>query len=101
MYYGISDSWRIACIQNNVKTNKGTLPRIHDLRHSFAVHCLMQIYKNNHDVSNGLVYLSTYMGHVCIASTYYYLNFIPELSEYVNKNFEKAYGTFQIKGEEA
>ncbi len=101
MYYGISNSWRIACLQNNIKTDKGVTPRIHDLRHSFAVHCLTQMYKDNRNVSNGLAYLSTYMGHVCIASTYYYLKFIPELSAFVNRNFENEYGSFQIQGEEA
>ena len=34
---------------------------------------------HHRNVSNGLAYLSTYMGHVCIAPTYYYLKFIPEL----------------------
>ena len=41
-------------------------PRLHDLRHTFAVHRLLQWYKEKVDVQNKLLLLSTFMGHVNI-----------------------------------
>jgi integrase/recombinase XerD len=54
-------------------------PRPHDLRHSFAVRTLLDWYAANADVQPRLPSLSTYMGHVNPASTYYYLTAAPVL----------------------
>jgi integrase/recombinase XerD len=54
-------------------------PRLHDLRHSFAVRTLLDWYSTNAHVQARLPSLSTYMGHVNPASTYYYLTAAPEL----------------------
>ncbi len=54
-------------------------PRIHDLRHRFAVHTLLDWYRSDADVAARLPLLSTYMGHVKPASTYWYLEAAPEL----------------------
>lgn len=54
-------------------------PRIHDLRHSFAVHTLAGWYQANQDVSALLPRLATYLGHCDPASTYWYLSAAPEL----------------------
>lgn len=54
-------------------------PRIHDLRHSFAVKTLLGWYKAGLDVESRLPLLSTYLGHVCPTSTYWYLTATPEL----------------------
>jgi len=54
-------------------------PRIHDLRHSFAVHTLEDWYREGVDVQRMLPRLSTYLGHVGPASTYWYLSATPEL----------------------
>jgi integrase/recombinase XerD len=54
-------------------------PRPHDLRHSFAVSTLLDWYAADADVQARLPSLSTYMGHVEPASTYYYLTAAPEL----------------------
>jgi integrase/recombinase XerD len=58
-------------------------PRIHDLRHSFAVHTLTDWYRNGEDVDHKLPQLSTYLGHNTPASTYWYLEAVPELLELV------------------
>ncbi len=54
-------------------------PRVHDLRHSFAVRTLVGWYRDGLDVQARLPLLSTYMGHTGPASTYYYLTAVPEL----------------------
>lgn len=54
-------------------------PRIHDLRHSFAIHTLKDWYQANLDVEARLPALSTYLGHTCPTSTYWYLTAVPEL----------------------
>jgi integrase/recombinase XerD len=54
-------------------------PRIHDLRHSFAVHTLISWYQAGDDVNAKLPRLSTYLGHRGPISTYWYLSAVPEL----------------------
>ena len=54
-------------------------PRMHDLRHSFAVNTLLDAYRSGGDVSEQLPLLSTYLGHTEPANTYWYLHAAPEL----------------------
>jgi len=54
-------------------------PRIHDLRHSFAIHTLIDWYQAGLDVEAHLPSLSTYLGHTSPSSTYWYLSAVPEL----------------------
>jgi integrase/recombinase XerD len=54
-------------------------PRLADLRHSFAVQTLLDWHQADLDVSAGLPILSTYLGHVSPASTYWYLSASPQL----------------------
>lgn len=54
-------------------------PRIHDLRHSFAVHTLVDWYRDGGDVNALLPRLSTYLGHRDPICTYWYLSAAPEL----------------------
>jgi len=58
-------------------------PRLHDLRHSFAVHTLVGWYRQGLDVEQRLPLLSTYLGHVAPKSTYWYLSAVPELLELI------------------
>ncbi len=53
------------------KGNNG--PRLHDFRHTFAVHRLLRWYESGEDVNAKLPFLSTYMGHVDVTSTQVYL----------------------------
>jgi integrase/recombinase XerD len=57
----------------------GSGPRIHDLRHRFAIRALCRLYRDGQDVEHCLPTLATYLGHVNIASTYWYLSAAPEL----------------------
>jgi integrase len=60
---------------------KGRGPTFHNLRHSFAVKCLVAWYKAGLDVQAMLPALATYMGHVGYSNTAYYLTATPELLE--------------------
>jgi integrase/recombinase XerD len=57
----------------------GRRPRLHDLRHTFAVKTLSDWYRAGLDVERRLPWLSTYLGHVNPTSTYWYLTATPEL----------------------
>lgn len=57
----------------------GRAPRIHDLRHSFAVTCLLGWYRDSADVVAMLPRLSTYLGHTDPKHTYWYLSAAPQL----------------------
>jgi integrase len=54
-------------------------PRIHDLRHSFAVATVLDWYRDDADVAAMLPKLSTYLGHTDPKHTYWYLSAAPEL----------------------
>lgn len=60
-------------------TADGARPRMHDLRHTFAVTTLLRWYREGADVAGLLPRLSTYLGHTNPANTYWYLTAIPEL----------------------
>ena len=66
-------------------------PRIHDLRHAFAVKTLTQWYRSGIDVERRLPWLSTYLGHVSPASTYWYLTATPELLALAAERAERAW----------
>jgi integrase/recombinase XerD len=62
-----------------VGCSPGRWPRAHDLRHTFAVNTLLAWYRAGDDVAAKLPLLSTYLGHVDPAATYWYLSAVPEL----------------------
>jgi integrase len=59
--------------------NDGHGPRLHDFRHRFAVETLLGWYRSGQDVERCLPVLSTYLGHVHVGDTYWYLSAHPEL----------------------
>ena len=63
-------------------------PRIHDLRHTFAVRRLLLWYKQGARVDQKIVYLSTYLGHGKVTDTYWYLSAVPELLSIGASHFE-------------
>jgi integrase/recombinase XerD len=54
-------------------------PRLHDFRHRFAVETLLGWYRSGQDVERRLPVLSTYLGHVHVSDTYWYLSAHPQL----------------------
>ncbi len=67
-------------------------PRLHDLRHSFAVHRLTSWYKQGADVQKLLPHLSVYLGHAYLAATQVYLSMTPELLHEASLRFQRYYG---------
>src|SRR5262249_26218860 len=64
-------------------------PRIHDLRHTFACRRLQRWYEEGIDVEHALTALSTYLGHVGVQDTYWYLTGTPELLHLATTRFER------------
>jgi len=64
-------------------------PRMHDLRHTFALHRLISWYREGADVQKLLPRLSTYMGHIDIASTQWYLTMTADLLQEASARFEQ------------
>jgi integrase len=54
-------------------------PRLHDMRHTFAVHTMLDSYRSSGDPAARLAALSTYLGHRDPAASYWYLSAAPEL----------------------
>jgi len=67
-------------------------PRIHDLRHTFAVGTLVRWYRQGVDVGARLPALSTYLGHVNPASTYWYLSATPQLLQLAKRRAQRVLG---------
>ena len=64
-------------------------PRIHDLRHRFAVRRLLAWYEEGSDLERKLLALSTYLGHAKVSDTYWYLTGVPELLAIAAHRFEQ------------
>jgi integrase len=62
--------------------------RIHDLRHSFICRRLMLWQESGADLGNAIMALSTYVGHVNVADTYWYLQAVPDLMAIAGRRFE-------------
>lgn len=75
-----------------VRDPQGHYPRVHDMRHSFAVQALLRWYRAGADVQAKLPQLSMYLGHVSIVSTAYYLHFIPEIAGAAHRRFARYFG---------
>lgn len=68
-------------------------PRLYDIRHSFACHTLLNWLKSGVDVNHKILYLSTYLGHVKVSDTYWYLTGTPELMQLASGHFERFFYT--------
>jgi integrase/recombinase XerD len=64
-------------------------PRLHDFRHRFAVQTLLRWYRCGEDAERRLPVLSTYLGHVHVADTYWYLSACPELMAHAVARLER------------
>jgi len=74
----VSKTFRTLCEDAGVGANSSVRPRIHDLRHRFAVRVLLGWYRDGVDVQPRLSWLATYLGHRDPASSYWYLSAAPE-----------------------
>ncbi|CAN7710407.1 tyrosine-type recombinase/integrase [Variovorax sp. LjRoot178] len=70
--------------------SEGRCPRVQDFRHSFAVAALLRWYEEDADVQTNLPKLALYMGHVSIASTAYYLRWMPAVMVHAAERFARS-----------
>ena len=78
-YAVVSETFRRLVDEVGVGADAPSPPRLHDLRHTFAVQTLLDWYRSDVDVQAKMPSLSTYLGHREPASTYWYLSADPEL----------------------
>jgi integrase/recombinase XerD len=79
LYAVVSQTFRQLVDDAGVGADAPRPPRLHDLRHSFAVATLLDWYRTGEDVAAKIPSLSTYLGHREPSSTYWYLSAAPEL----------------------
>lgn len=89
---GFRKNWAAVCTALGIFTHQGQTPRLHDLRHSFAVNALKRWYEEGVDAGAKLPMLSTYMGHVDISSTHYYIPFANGVKEEASARFHSQFG---------
>lgn len=71
-------------------------PRIHDLRHTFVVRRVMLWQEQGMDVDQGMLALSTYVGHAMVTNTYWYLTGVPQLMAVAASKFESFMFTQEV-----
>lgn len=71
---------------------KGKGPRLHDLRHTFAVHCLKRWTDEGRDLAAYLPVLKTYLGHTHFQQTAYYLRLTGDVFPSITTKIEKCFG---------
>jgi integrase/recombinase XerD len=71
---------------------RGKGPRIHDLRHTFAVHTLLRWYRDGEDLDAKLPLLSTYLGHQNLLGTQCYLHLTAELFPEITARVDAVFG---------
>jgi integrase/recombinase XerD len=90
--------WRQLCFTVKVLDAHGRPPRLHDLRHSFALNALQRWYAEGADVQTKLHSLATYLGHVSPVSTHYYLQLTSELRQAANERFHQRFAPLFTPG---
>jgi integrase len=79
IYASVWKTFRRLCNQARIGEGAPNAPTLHDFRHSFAVHTLLDWYRDGVDVQSRLPWLSSYLGHGEPRYTYHYLSATPEL----------------------
>ena len=79
MYWKVHSMFRKLLKSATIKPSGGRWPRIHELRHTFAVRALESSPTSRQRIGQHMVALATYLGHVNINATYWYLESTPEL----------------------
>jgi integrase/recombinase XerD len=74
-------------------SHSGKGPRLHDFRHTFAVHCLKKWVLNEEDITNLLPYLSAFLGHVDLRGTQHYLRLTADLYPKIIASVEQNFST--------
>jgi integrase/recombinase XerD len=84
---GLGAGLRRLIRRTGVLTADGRPPRVHDLRHTHAVHALLRWYRAGADVQAKLPALAASMGHVSVVSTAYYLALLDPVAQAASERF--------------
>ena len=79
VYWKVHSVFRTLLKSAGLKPSGGRWPRIHELRHTFAVRALESSPTGRQRIGQHMLALATYLGHVNIDATYWYLENTPEL----------------------
>ncbi len=85
-YQGVTVTFRK--LRRRLGWRNPPLPRIHDLRHTFAVRNLLRWAEAGEDVDGKIISLTAYLGHVNASCTYWYFSAVPELMAIAGKRFD-------------
>lgn len=99
-HQGMQGALRQLFAAANIADAHGRRPRVHDLRHSFAVQALIRWFRTDADVQSCLPRLALFMGHVSIESTTHYLHWIPTVRALASARFEKRFGQLIAGGDQ-
>ena len=92
-YMGVQPVFRQIVDRAGLKPRSASCrPRLHDLRHGFAVNTILDGYRDGREPGNRIALLSTYLGHVDPVSTYWYLSAAPELLTLIGDRLERHLG---------
>lgn len=91
-----TEFWRMRKILGWTAHGRTRLPRIHDIRHTFAARRLLRWHEEGADIERRLAALATYLGHAHVTGTYWYLTAVPELMALTGLRF----GRFTGQGQE-
>ena len=83
-----TEFWRMRKVLGWTAKGRTRLPRIHDIRHTFATVRLLRWHEQGADIERRLSALATYLGHVQVTQTYWYLTAVPELMALTARRFE-------------
>jgi integrase len=95
---GFSAGWQQAALSAKILDTRGRPPRVHHLRHSFAVAALHRWYLAGDDPQAKLPLLATYLGHVEPAHTHRYLHLTPDLRQAASRRFHDRFGRLLLRG---
>ena len=95
-FASVSQALGLRAPQRFCKHGRG--PRIHDLRHTFAVRTIIGWYRKGLDPDREMIKLSTYLGHAKPEHTYWYIEAVPELLQLASKRAERALAAGTTEG---
>jgi integrase/recombinase XerD len=81
--------WRVSRAIGIREAGASHGPRLHDFRHRFAIETLLRWYDDGQPVDRRLPVLSTYLGHVRVTDTYWYLRSTPKLMAAAAKRLDR------------
>lgn len=94
----LTEIWKRLCLSVGVIDERGRPPRLHDLRHSFAVEALHRWYTEGANVQSRLPNLAAYLGHTGPASSHYYLQLTTDLRSAASERFHRVLGDLTKTG---